>query len=140
MDDRQEMMAHLEELHQALIDWNRYQAKVSLSDLRASRDTRNMVLHALLVAIQASLDLAAHLIAAKRLERPATYRQAFEILTEKGFLPTRLGEKLAELASFRNVLVHIYWRLDLERVFDLLQTGYDPLVEFCRTVVRLMEE
>jgi uncharacterized protein YutE (UPF0331/DUF86 family) len=38
-----------------------------------------MVLHALLVSIQASIDIANHLVAASSSRRPETYRESFII-------------------------------------------------------------
>ncbi len=92
MDDRQEIMAHLEELHRALIDWSRYQAKVTLPLLRADQDVRNMVLHALLVAVQASLVLAMHFIAAKKLERPATTGRLLRFFSKAVFFLPNWGK------------------------------------------------
>lgn len=70
---------HLRELDEATGDWERYQA-ITLAELKADRDRRNMVLHALLVSVQASIDIANHLVAARSTRRPETYRESFAIL------------------------------------------------------------
>ena len=75
-----------------------------------------MTSHAMLVSIQSAIDLANQLIAQHRLRHPETYREAFELLAEASILTPELSDNLADLAGFRNVLVHIYWRLDLQRV------------------------
>ncbi|MEK7445291.1 MAG: HepT-like ribonuclease domain-containing protein, partial [candidate division NC10 bacterium] len=100
MVDREGLLEHLRALDEALRDWERYREKVSLRDLRSDRDARNMVLHAMLVAIQSAIDIASHLIAEHRLRRPETYRETFEILADAGILPRDLGEELADLAGF----------------------------------------
>lgn len=61
MVDREGLLEHLRALDEALRDWERYREKVSLRDLRSDRDARNMVLHAMLVAIQSAIDIASHL-------------------------------------------------------------------------------
>jgi len=134
MQQQPEIVQHLEEMAEGLVDWERYRASVSLEQMRTNRDTRNMVLHAMLLSIQASIDLANHLIAQRGLRTPATYREAFEILSEAAVLPAELGEELADLAGFRNVLVHLYWRLDLHRAHQILQQGLAPLRQFQETV------
>ncbi len=101
-------------------DWGRYQS-ISRDDFFSSRDTRNMVFHAMLVAIQSAIDVATDIIAEERLQRPASYRETFEILAKNGILPDTLVRDLSALAGFRNVLVHIYWDLDLEQVYAILQ-------------------
>ena len=120
MRDREGILDHLRELEEAIIDWERYQA-ISLEELRSERDKRNMVLYALLVSIQAAIDIANHLIAEYSLKKPSTYRESFEILADEGIIPKKLSKELADLAGFRNVLVHIYWRLNLEEVHGVLK-------------------
>ncbi len=56
------ILAHLRELDESQKDWQRYQS-ISLEDLKKDRDKRNMVLHAMLVSIQAAIDIATSLIA-----------------------------------------------------------------------------
>lgn len=130
-----EVFQHLQEMDEALADWERYQKSITAEAIRTSRDTRNMVMHAMLISIQSCIDIANCIIAQKDLRRPTTYREAFEILIDASVIPQELGEELADLAGFRNVLVHIYWRLDLQRVYEILQHGLTPLRQF-RNVIR----
>jgi len=130
------VLAHLRELDEAARDWERYRS-ISLEDLRTDRDKRNMVLHALLVNIQASIDIANHLVVASSSRRPETYRESFTILCDEGLIPEDLGAQLSDLAGFRNVLVHLYCRLDLDEVYGVLQDDL-PVVNRYRDLVRAM--
>ncbi|HQD24860.1 MAG TPA: DUF86 domain-containing protein [Methanoculleus sp.] len=130
------VLAHLRELDEAAGDWERYRS-ITLEDLRTDRDKRNMVLHALLVSIQASIDIANHLIAASSSRRPETYRESFAILCDEGLIPEDLGTQLSDLAGFRNVLVHLYCRLNLDEVYGVLQDDL-PVVNRYRDLVRAM--
>lgn len=89
-----------------------------------------MVLHAMLVSIQSSIDIATEIIGMKGLRRPASYRDTFGILAEEGILSLDLARPLSDLAGFRNVLVHIYWDLDLAQVYGILQRDLPLLQEF----------
>lgn len=129
MFDKRGTTDHLRELEQAMSDWERYQS-ISLKELKTDRDKRNMVLHAMLVAIQATIDIANHLIAERSLRKPSTYRESFEILSDEGVIPTELANSLSDLAGFRNVLVHIYWGLDLDEVHGVLVSELKHLREF----------
>jgi len=80
------VLSHLRELDESLIDWERYQ-RFSLEDLRADRDKRNMMLHAMLVSIQAAIDVSMHLISQNGLGRPSTYRESFDIVARAGLIP-----------------------------------------------------
>ena len=132
-------LSHLRELNEALKDWERYQ-RVSLEELNADRDKRNMVLHGMLVSIQAAIDIASHLIAEKGLSKPATYRESFEILGKSGVIQEGLASELSDLAGFRNVLVHVYWGLDLEEVYGVLQNDLRVLRAFRDEVKELLRQ
>ena len=130
MVDEKGAMEHLRELEGALGDWDRYRDSIKLEDLQLDRDKRNMVLHAMLVAIQASIDIANHLVVEYGLRKPSTYRESFEALSEGGYLLPGLANDLADLAGFRNVLVHIYWQLNLEEAFEILRNDLKHLKKF----------
>jgi uncharacterized protein YutE (UPF0331/DUF86 family) len=118
--DKDGVLNHLRELSAALDDWERYK-DIGLVDLKRDRDKMNMVLHAMLVAIQSSIDISNHLIAENKLKKPLTYRESFEILNESGLISLPLSESMSDLAGFRNVLVHIYWKLDMDEIYGILQ-------------------
>lgn len=127
------MVEHLSELEDSLKDWERYR-KATLEELRTDRDKRNMVLHAMLVSIQSFIDIANHIIVQKKMREPSTYREAFDILAEAGVIPLKMADGLSDLAAFRNMLVHIYWRLDIDTVYGILQEDLGALREFARVV------
>jgi uncharacterized protein YutE (UPF0331/DUF86 family) len=123
------LVSCIRELSDTLDDWERYQG-IPLEQFRSDRDTRNMVLHAMLVSIQSSIDIATEIIGMKGLRRPASYRETFGILAEEGILSPDLARPLSDLAGFRNILVHIYWDLDLVQVYSILQRDLPLLQEF----------
>jgi uncharacterized protein YutE (UPF0331/DUF86 family) len=134
MFDRAGIIDHINELTEALRDWERYKGIVTLEELMNDRDKRNMVLHAMLVTIQACIDIGNHIIAERKLRRPATYSEAFEILVEEKVIPADLGQSLSDLARFRNVITHVYWRIDLRRVYDTLQKDLSNAKEYLKIV------
>ncbi len=138
MVDRERLADLLAALTEALDDLRRYRGSVTAEDLHADRDKRNMVLHALRVAVQSAIDAAQHLVADKGLPRPDTYRQSFEILGSAGLVDRDLADRLADLAGFRNVLVHIYRALDLDRVHQILVTDSLALADFQAKVRELL--
>ena len=133
------ILSYLRELNDALTDWENYQS-ISIEELREDRDKRNMVLHALLVSIQAAIDIATYIIAQRGLEKPSTYRETFEILGRENIIPEELADELSDLAGFRNVLVHIYWGLNLEEVYGVLQNDMGVLKDFMKCVKELHSE
>ena len=119
----------MRELSDTLEDWKRYQ-DIPFEQFKNDRDTRNMVLHAMFLSIQSSIDIATEIIAINGLRRPKSYRDTFGVLAEEGILSPELAHQLSDLAGFRNVLVHIYWDLDLVQVNGILSNDLSLLQEF----------
>ena len=51
-----------------------------------------------------------------------------------------LSEELKKLAGFRNVLVHIYYDIDLNRVYEVLISGRKNIEKFLKIILDLMEK
>jgi uncharacterized protein YutE (UPF0331/DUF86 family) len=132
-------LSHLNELDESLKDWERYQ-RYSLEDLRKDRDKRNMVLHAMLISIQAAIDISSHLISKNQLKRPTTYRETFELLGQAGMISEELAGELSDLAGLRNVLVHIYGELNLDEIHSVLQNDLKILRSFRDEIKELFKK
>lgn len=74
------------------------------------------------------------------LRKPSTYRETFEIPSESNIIPTDLADNLSDLAGFRNILVHTYWGLDLNKVYSILRNDIGFLKEFEERVKDLLKE
>ena len=98
-----------------------------LGPLSSTTDT--VVLH-LWQAVQVTIDLATSSCVRLGLGTPATYAEAFRLLAGQGLLDQDLAERLARAAGFRNLLVHGYGRLDLQRVHAIARTGPADLRAF----------
>jgi uncharacterized protein YutE (UPF0331/DUF86 family) len=47
---------------------------------------------------------------------------------------------MVDMAKFRNLLVHVYWAIDHERVYDALQVRLAALESFARHIARWLQE
>lgn len=138
MVDERGVIEHLKELDSSLDDWKRYKKSVSFNEFKLNRDKRNMVLHAMLISIQSVIDIGNHLIAEKELDVPTTYRETFEILGKEKIISKGLADGLKDLAGFRNILVHIYFRLDLDRAYEIFKKDRLHLEKFQKIVRNLL--
>jgi uncharacterized protein YutE (UPF0331/DUF86 family) len=59
---------------------------------------------------------------------------------QAGLISYELAEELSGLAGFRNVLVHIYWQLDLDQMYGVLQNDLTALKSFLQEVKRLLDQ
>jgi uncharacterized protein YutE (UPF0331/DUF86 family) len=107
----------------------------SLQHLSFDEFAREHVLHAAAerdfqVAIQASLDIGSILLAEHSSVFMESYKDIFLQLAALGVFPQEFAVKMARMAQFPNVLVHLYLEVDLQRVYDYLQHNLDDLEQF----------
>jgi uncharacterized protein YutE (UPF0331/DUF86 family) len=98
-----------------------------LRPLTSSTDT--VVLH-LWQAVQVVIDLAVSTCVRLGLGSPPTYGDAFRLLAEADVIAEDLADRLARAAGFRNLIVHGYGRLDLQRVHAIARAGPADLRAF----------
>lgn len=101
----------------------------------ADEDKVGHAKYALVVAIEACVDLANHLIARNGYRMPDSYAEAFHVLAEEGVLPDDLAEDLAAMARFRNRLIHLYGEVDDELVHGFLRKDVADIDTYLSTLV-----
>jgi len=115
----------------------RYQA-ASFEEFLSDPTLRAAVERFFQLAIEAVLDISAMLCRALGLRRPGEGRESIIALGRAGVLPMDFAERFAPVASFRNILVHEYLRIDPKIVYEKLQTGLGDFEEFARHVARAL--
>jgi len=112
--------------------------RLSRSEFLSNQDTLDLACYRLLVAIEAALALCYH-VTAKRLHKvPEEYAECFAMLKEAGVISGELTGRLQQMAKFRNLLVHMYWKIDYGRVYDAIQQNLEDLRAFSAAVIRLI--
>ncbi|HQI97398.1 MAG TPA: DUF86 domain-containing protein [Syntrophorhabdus sp.] len=74
------------------------------------------------LSIKCLLDIGNHIISDRGYRKPDTYAEVFEILADEKILSKKLLRDLEGMAVFRNLLVHDYLRIDLDKVYYILQS------------------
>jgi len=87
-------------------------------------------------ACEAAIDLAMHLVRARRLGVPQETRQAFELLRDAGLLSTEVAERMMRMVGFRNVAVHDYRSLNLDIVRSIVNERLDDFLTFVAAALR----
>lgn len=102
--------------------------------LRADVREERFVEHTLQIAIQAALDVAAHIVSDERLGEPRTNRDLFKLLERNHWISPELSDALRKMAGFRNILVHGYEIVDLAIVEEILRDHIDDLLAFAAAI------
>lgn len=114
-------------------------SKVSKKEFLSTSGFQDIAERNLQVAIQCLLDMGNHLIAALGLRRPEDYEETFIILSEEGVLPKKFALKIAPMAGLRNILIHEYLKVDLEKIYEHLQNLKD-FEKFAQTIIVFVEK
>ena len=96
----------------------------------ASTDASDAVILHLWQAVQLTIDTALSACLRFQLGTPPTYGDAFRRLAQVDVLDSDLAERLAKAAGFRDVVVHAYEDLDLDRIYRAAQDGPADLRAF----------
>jgi uncharacterized protein YutE (UPF0331/DUF86 family) len=132
------IVKHLNILVQFINDLDSYSHEITVDELSKDRNKQNMVLYALIGAIQSCIDIGNHIIADLGLRRPEDYRDIFTILYENNYLDKMLCSQLSELVGFRNLAIHIYWRVDFEEVYSVLQESVNIFKKFAKAIKKFL--
>jgi uncharacterized protein YutE (UPF0331/DUF86 family) len=113
-------------------------SKVPEAEFLASDDAKDIASYRLLVAIEAALAICYHVCSKKLQTVPEEYAQCFTTLSENKLISEELSIELQKMARFRNLLVHMYYKVDYTRVYEIVNNRLSDLKEFCASMVKLL--
>lgn len=79
----------------------------------------------LIVAVESLIDLCNHVIAQEKLGKPEDYADVFRIIGSKLALKDDFIKRLEKMAKFRNLVVHLYWKVDNVEVYNIVKSNLD---------------
>jgi uncharacterized protein YutE (UPF0331/DUF86 family) len=125
-----------EEIEESLARLQRISATPKETFL-ADQDLKDIACYRLLVAIEAALALCYHVSSRHLRKVPDDYAGCFALLGEAGIISEGLSGNLQKMSRFRNLLVHMYWKIDYEKVFELISQDLGDLRRFANTIAAL---
>jgi uncharacterized protein YutE (UPF0331/DUF86 family) len=97
-------------------------------------DRQDIIVLNLQRAVQAMIDLAAHVVAREGLGVPDDLAASFELLKRAGTIDAELADRMRRMTGFRNVAVHEYRKLDPAVVAAILRERLGDLRGFARAI------
>jgi len=88
------------------------------------------------VSIECCLDVANHIIASEHLRAPKDYADSFMVIEEEGIVARELGQRLRQMAKFRNRLVHLYGEIDDAYVYEFMKEDLKDIEEFKSIIIK----
>jgi uncharacterized protein YutE (UPF0331/DUF86 family) len=111
---------------------------IGADELKRSKRDLWAVEHGLQLAIESLLDIGNHIIADDKLGNPSNYREIIEILGSAGVLPGNFARELSGMPGFRNLLIHEYQKIDVNKVHEHLLSGPAQFKQFIGYINRYL--
>lgn len=127
-----ESLSNIAEAQSRLGELGKQDESEFLADFRNTESAKYL----LIVATEAAIDLCNHIVARRAARAPSEYAECFAILAELGVITRDLALKMQNMARFRNLIVHLYWKVDNRRVYQIIQSDLRDLDDFRQQVAQ----
>ena len=91
------------------------------------------------VTIEGMLDIASHLIARNRWGKPVDNKDHFKILSDNNIIDINDVNIYFNMAKFRNRIVHMYFNINDEMIYDIVQNNLDDFERFISNITKLIK-
>jgi len=135
LDRLRELAGHVRDAVRQLRELAGTPLDVFLADPRAINSAKYL----LIVAAEAALDICNHLAARRGARSPEDYADCMTVLAEIGVIDGDLKTRLVRMARFRNLLVHLYARVDDAQVHRVMQQDLGDFDRYLQSVGRYLE-
>jgi uncharacterized protein YutE (UPF0331/DUF86 family) len=119
-------IAELERYHWQIGEF----AGISLEEYQEEWKVQRIVERTLQMMIEASADIANHIVADGKMRTPSSYVDTFLVLRENTIISEELFAVMEKMAKFRNIVVHQYETVDAAIVILVLRKHIDDFMKF----------
>jgi len=107
---------------------------------RTNKRSRRFVERTLHILIEACIDVTQHLISDEHFREPTSYRDSFVVLAEEGVIHSDDLPRFESMASFRNLIVHYYERVDDAMVYGMFKQNLSDFDLFVERIVDYLKK
>jgi uncharacterized protein YutE (UPF0331/DUF86 family) len=86
-------------------------------------------------AVQAAIDLAAHIVASEGIGLPEAIKDNFSLLRNAGIIGDSLTSRMESMSGFRNIAIHDYQAMNIDILKSILSKHLKDLEDFYTTVL-----
>ena len=90
-------------------------------------------------ACELAIDMANHVIKAKKLGLPQDSKESFSLLQNRGLISVEQMRSLQSMVGFRNILVHEYRRLDMGILIEVIEGRVRELLDFANAILNAID-
>ena len=85
-------------------------------------------------AIEATIDMAMHIVAGEKLGLPQNSRDAFQLLYERNVIDEVMLGRLSAMIGFRNIAVHDDQQINLKILQSIIEHRLEDFSDFIRAI------
>ena len=93
-----------------------------------------------IVAIEAIIDICNRIISKRKLGYPQDYSDVIKLMSQEGVLEGDLVGRLVEMVKFRNMLVHLYWKIENDRLYQYLRENLGDFEAFKEAIRKYLKK
>lgn len=135
LDRLRELAGHLRDAVRQLRELAQPPRDLFVADPRV----KNSAKYLLIVAAEAALDIGNHLAARRGARSPEDYADCMAIMAELGVIDDDLATRLMRMSRFRNLLVHLYARVNDGEVHRVIREDLSDLERYLTSVGRYLK-
>ncbi len=135
LDRLRELAGYLRDAVRQLRELGQPSRELFVADSRVTNSAKYL----LIVAAEAALDICNHLAARRGARSPQDYADCMAIMTEIGVIDLDLGTRLMRMSRFRNLLVHLYARVNDGEVHRVIREDLGDLERYLASVGRYLK-
>ena len=91
-----------------------------------------------IMLIEACMNIANHFCTRLLEKAPTNYAETFLLLGEHGHINSELSNKLAQMARFRNLLVHGYAKVDDRKLLQIIREDLTDVEDFLKEIGKII--
>ena len=93
-----------------------------------------------IVAIEAIIDICNRIISKRELGFPQDYSDVIKLMSQEGVLEGDLVGRLIEMVKFRNMLVHLYWKIENDKLYQYLRENLGDFEAFKEAIRKYLKK
>ena len=111
---------------------------LNIDDFLKNKDLIDAVKYRLINIIEACMNICNHIVVRKFNVISESYGECFKILGERGIIDKDLSNSLVKMARFRNLLIHLYSKIDDKEVYRILKENLIDVKNFIKEILKIL--
>ena len=115
-------------------------SKISKDEFLGHYEKIDTAKYNFIVAIEAIIDICNRIISKRELGFPQDYSDVIKLMSQEGVLEGDLVGRLVEMVKFRNMLVHLYWKIENDRLYQYLKENLGDFEAFQEAIRKYLKK